>query len=279
MDGLFFQGLLLGMLAAVMMNVGKGVQKQHVQIFSKGRRMFRAENRRLLVGWMIGLLLTAGSTAPFSLGLKLSGSPSAIGSMTGVGLIGLTAYATLVIGERVDKADLLGIGLIVLGTSALSYLGVGDPAGRALDELRLAMGIGVLIVCAAAACVASRFWPRGHGVAFGLTAGVCIGTAIFVANAALVKAGGSLVGQLANPYPYVAVAFAIAATVVSQFGFLKGRALEVVPSVNSATILTPLLLEGMIYGHLPQPSHLVLIVVIVSGVFLLSVGAAARTAA
>jgi hypothetical protein len=85
-----------------------------------------------------------------------------------------------------------------------------------------------------------------------------------------------LSGQFLTPYPYVAIFFAATATAVTQIGFLRGRAVEVVPSVNAAIILSPLILEGIIYRQLPSGSILAFVAVVVAGVLLLSTGAAAR---
>jgi len=135
--------------------------------------------------------------------------------------------------------------------------------------------IVVLLALAACFCIVALFWQRIHGLAFGSTAGMCIGIAIFLGDAAILRAGGSFTGQFSNPYPYVALGFAASATVITQIGFVKSRAIEVVPAVNSATILTPLILEVAIYPVSPPASFLALIVLILTGVFLLSTGAAA----
>jgi len=279
MNAIFLLGIVLGMLAALMMNIGKGVQKQKVHVFRQGRGMFSGEYRRDLWIWLAGLAMTGGAMVPFSLGLKFSGSPSTISAMTGVGLIGLAVYAVRVIGEKIGPADAVGIGLVVVGTSTLGFLGAGcELQAREFTDLALAKTAGLLVLLAAGACTASLKWRRIHGVTFGLTAGMLIGVALFLADAALVRAGGSFFGQLSNPYPYAAVLLAILAVIITQIGFLRSRALEVVPAINSAVILTPLLLEGAIYGAFPEVIRLLLIVTIVAGVCLLSAGAAGRVA-
>jgi drug/metabolite transporter (DMT)-like permease len=263
-----------------MMNIGKGVQKQKVHVFRRGLRMFARPHRRDLGIWLLGLGITAGAAVPYSVGLKLSGSPSAVSAMTGVGLIGLTVYALAVIGERMGPLDVLGMLLVVAGTSTLAALGAGQGlAARAFEDRTLIPVVLALALPAAAACLLARRYRRVHGLAHGLAAGLCIGLAIFIADLGLVRTGGSLGGQLATPYPWVALVFAASATVVTQLGFLRGRALEVVPAVNAATVLTPLLLELVIYGAVPTASRVLVIALILAGVVLLSTGAAARVSA
>ena len=277
MNDLFILGLALGMLAALLMNVGKGVQKQFVHVFSHWREMFHPPYRGKLLLWILGFAMTASATIPFSLGLKLSQSPSAVSAMTGVGLIGLGLYAVYVIGERFGREDFLGIALVVVGTSLLAYLGGEHSESiRKFTTWRLVAAVVTLVVGGVLCCYVSRFWPKMHGLAYGSMAGMLIGLALFLADIALVEAGGDFVGQLSNPFPYIALVFAATATVVTQFGFLKSRAIEVVSAVNSATILTPLFLEVTVYGLYPVVVQVVLMLVIVSGVLLLSRGAAAR---
>ena len=276
----FIFGVLLGILAALLLNLGKGVQKLKVHVFLQGRRMFSKNNRVDLGIWILGLLMTAASAVPYSWGLMLSKSPSSVSAMTGVGLIGLSIFAVLVIGEKLRALDWAGILLVVIGTSVLAYLGAGKVAqAKQFLDRSLVVTVAVLVMAAAAACVVAFRLRKMHGMTFGLAAGLCIGLAIFIADAGLVRSGDSLSGQFLTPYPYVAIGFAITATVVTQIGFLRGRAVEVVPSVNAAIILTPLILEGVIYRQFPQLASLLLVAVIVAGVLFLSTGAVARASA
>ncbi|HUU03978.1 MAG TPA: hypothetical protein VM425_21255 [Myxococcota bacterium] len=280
MNHAFIIGVLFGILAALMLNIGKGIQKQKVHVFLKGRRMLAKGNRADLGIWILGLSLTAAAALPYSLGLVYSKSPSTISAMTGVGLIGLLAYALWVIGEKIRIQDGLGIGLVIIGTSLLAYSGAGDdhPA-RHFANISLAVTVGVMLVVAAGGCILAWRSRKLHGVTFGLSAGLCIGVAIFLADAGLVRSGGSLSGLLDTPYPLLALAFAVAAVISTQLGFLRGRALEVVPAVNAATILTPMVLEIVVYGVCPSVFKLVLIAVILAGVFLLSGGTLSKVGA
>ncbi len=277
MDDKFLIGLLLGIVAALLMNVGKGVQKQFVKVFTHGRNMFSNEHRKDLMFWGIGMGMVASATVPFSLGLKFSQSPSSVSAMTGIGLIGLGLYAVYVIGERFGRTDFIGICLVVIGTSLLAYLGGRDSTGeREFVLWLLVLSVAILVAVCVIACIVAKFYQSIHGLAYGGTAGTGIGLAIFLADIALVEADGSFAGQLSNPYPYVALVFAASATVVTQFGFLKSRAIEVVSAVNSATILTPLFLEVVIYGIFPTIGQFVLVSIIVTGVMFLSRGVASK---
>jgi drug/metabolite transporter (DMT)-like permease len=280
MNAEFIFGVLLGILAALLLNLGKGVQKLKVHVFLQGRKMFSKEHRADLGIWILGLLMTAASAVPYSIGLMLSKSPSSVSAMTGVGLIGLSIFAVLVIGEKLRTRDWAGILLVVIGTSVLAYLGAAKEAQvKQFLDRSLILTVSALVLAAAVACVTAFRLRKLHGMTFGLAAGLSIGLAIFIADAGLVRSGDSLSGQFLTPYPYVAIFFAITATAVTQIGFLRGRAVEVVPSVNAAIIMFPLILEGIIYRQLPPVAILAFVIVVVAGVLLLSTGAAAKVSA
>lgn len=277
MNTTFLLGAALGMLGALSINIGKGVQKMKVHVFKEGRAMLKPPHRRDLGIWLMGMGITATAAIPISLGMKLTESPSTIGAMTGVGLIGLVIFASRVVGEPISRRDMLGIVLVVLGTSVLGYLGGLDKqASRSFETWPMARSVAMPFVFGIGGCVVAKFWTRLHAVAWGCLAGICLGTSFFLADAALVEAGGDFVGQLRNPYPYIAFGFGIGATVTTQIGFLKGRALEVVPAVNSAAIATPILLEILLYARYPRPLAGIVLAMIITGVYLLSTGTAAK---
>jgi len=276
----FIYGIIFGMIAALLLNIGKGVQKQRVHIFLKGKKILALENRRDLIFWLCGLSMTASASIFYSIGLKLSKSPAVISSMTGIGLIGLFLFATFIIKEKVSKTDIIGILLVIISTSLLGYLGAGKlQINHKLQDILVIKTVIILVCMSVFSCLIALKIKKIHGITFGLNGGMYLGLGLFLADAALVKANGSILGQLTNPYPYFAFFFGMMATVCTQIGFLKSRALEVVPALNSSTILIPLLLEGIIYKVFPEAMSVILIMIIVIGVLLLSMGTASKISA
>lgn len=267
----------MGIIAALMLNIGKGVQKYKVHVFLQGRKMFSKAHRSDLGIWVIGLLLTALAGIPFSFGLKFTQSPSAISAMTGIGLVGLTIFAVKFIHEKLTTLDLIGVAIVVFGTSILAYLGSGkEKLLRVLEDHTLFFTIAPILGILFATCLAAIRFRRIHGISFGITAGFCLGLTLFFGDAALIRSDGSILKQFYNPYPYIAITFAIITTIITQLGFLRGRALEVVPALNSATIITPLVLEIIIYKIVPPVPIFAIIALLLLGVYILSIGAASR---
>lgn len=279
MNTTFILGVGFGALAALMINVGKGVQKQNVHVFLQGRKMFQKPHRKFLGGWLLGLCLTSAASVPFVLGLKFSESPSAISAMTGIGLIGLVVYAVLAIGEKMDLKDGVGIALVIVGTSAMGYLGaMEEQLDREFSDSTVLKVVLILVFFGFVACVQALLTKKLHGLSFGATAGMCLGLALFLGDAAIIRIDAGI-PVLGNPFIFLGIFFGIITTVITQIGFLGGRALEVVPAFNSASIITPLVLEGIIYQMIPQTAILVFIFVIFIGVIMLSVGTVARVSA
>jgi len=159
----------------------------------------------------------------------------------------------------------------------LSFLGAGhEVAERTFSPTTLWTTVAALLTAATAGCLLALKLRRIHGVTYGLAAGMLIGLAMFLMDVGVVKAGGSYGGALRTPLPWVALGSVTAALIVTQLGFFRGKALEVVPAVNSSTILLPLVLEMAIYGQMPSVASALPIAVIVVGVVLLSTGAAAK---
>jgi len=277
-SGTFLLGVLLGVVAALLLNVGKGVQKQQLALLLDGRGAFSRVHRRDLALWCAGVAMSMGSTVPYGFGLQLSRSPSSLSSVSGIGLVGLTVYAVKVIGERLSPRDLAGIGLVVVATSALGAVRAADPP-PAYDAAGAAFAQALLVVLlpVAAGCLLALLWRRLHGVAWGLAAGACIGLALFAFDVALSGGGSGLAGLVRTPWTWLALLFGLSATVVTQVGFARARALEVVPCVASATIVVPWVLEAVAYGSRPAGPVLALVAAIVAGVVCLGSGVAARS--
>ena len=280
LDPSFAAGALLGVLAALMINLGKGVQKQMLMVLLDGQGAFSKAHRRDLALWCVGLSLTAGGAVPYMVGMKLSRSPSVMASVSGIGLVALTIYAVRVIGERLGARDLLGIAVVIVSTTALGVLrAVDPPAAHDAASGSAPVAVVAVVLPMATLCLASRRWRALHGVAWGLASGACIGLSLFCFDAALSVGGGGVSSMARTPWTWLALLFGVGATVVTQVGFARARALVVVPCVSSATILVPWVLEAAAYGSVPPPSVLALVAAIVAGVVCLATGAAARVAA
>jgi drug/metabolite transporter (DMT)-like permease len=188
----------------------------------------------------------------------------------GIGLIALVIFAWLVLKEKIGPREITGCALVVVGTTVLAAFDVpmSDPEAFVLSKLLLY--IAVVLAVFGVLVVYTLTTKKLHGVIFGSLAGALIGIGMFIADIALVESGGSFLGQLKNPYPYVALFTGASALALTQVAFLRSRAVVVVPCINSFTILMPMLLEFLVYNiNLSVPQYLG-IIVLIPGVVVLS---------
>jgi len=263
-------GLLMGTLAALCLNLGKGIQKMKVKVLGQGRAMFSPEHRRDFRIWLFGALLTTSATGLFSVALKFTDKSSLVSALNGVGLLGLVFFAWLVLKEPMGIREWVGAGLVVIGTTVMGYMDQPLPQGQ---SYALASFLHILAILAAIflplALLALKK-VRLHGLVFGAIVGTLIGIAMILGDMALVKAQGSLLGQLQNPYPYAALFCGASALALTQFAFWRATALAVVPTINSFIILVPVLVEYFTFGTVLQPAQYLAVVLIVLGVILLT---------
>lgn len=270
MDDSLIIGIALAATASTLLNVGKGVQKLKVQVLKQGRKAFRPEHRRDLGIWFIGFLMTASASGPFSYALKLTDKAGIVSATAGLGLVGLVVFAALVLRERFGRREQLGAAAIVAGTVLVSYFNRPAPFDPDYPITRLFVLVGLLLGGLCLLCVLAYKTNRLYSLTFGATAGTFIAVSFVVADLALIASGNDFLGQLANPYPYVALVLGLFALVITQLAFFRGRAMVVVPTINSFMIAGPPLIEYAVRGTGLAAMQLVGLAVIVAGVIVLT---------
>ncbi len=263
-------GVALGITASIFMNVGKGVQKQKVEVLKKGRKMFTPPYRRDFRIWLIGVMMTTVAAGLYSAALKFTDKSSIVAALSGIGLVGLLIFAWLVLKESVGTRELFSSALIILGTGVISYF--DQPLSQA-QKYNLNNFIYVTLILLAIFTVlsfAGARLPRFYGFAFSLIAGSFIGLAMILADMALVKSGGNLFTQFLNPYVYFAMISGILALTITQVAFFKGTAVLVVPTINSFIILTPLVVEYFTFGTLLNLVQYLGVAIIIAGIIILT---------
>ncbi len=270
MDRTLIAGIAVAAAAATLLNVGKGVQKMKVQVLKKGRRAFEKENRRDLGIWVAGFLMTASASGLYSYALKLTDKAGIVSATSGLGIVGLVIFAALVLKERFGRREQLGTAAVVLGTVLVSAFNEPLPFDPDYPIGTLAVVAAVVMGAMAVACVVSWKANRLGSLVFGATAGSYIAIAMVFGDLALIEAGNDFIGQLSNPYPYIATGIGICALAITQLAFFRGRAMVVVPTINSFMIGGPPVIEYVVLGTALGPMQLVGMAVIVAGVVVLT---------
>lgn len=263
-------GLAVGMSASVLLSVGKGVQKMKVDVLKQGAKMFSPPHRRDLVIWLIGVVMTMSASVLYSVSLKFTDKSSIITSLSGIGLVGLLIFAWLALKEKVGFREIIGSVLIIIGTGLISYFNQTLASGQKYQLSKFVYVLLVLLGVFGALAVLGLKYKKLYGFAFGVIAGSMIGIAMILADMALVKSSGDLLGQFSNPYVYLAILSACGALAFTQVAFFKATAVVVVPTINSFTILTPLVMEYFTFGVLLNFSQYLGVSLVLAGIVILT---------
>lgn len=264
-------GMTLAIIASVLLNVGKGIQKWKVSVLKQGRRAFHSPWRRDLSIWLLGVGMTSSATVVFSFALKYTDKASTVSALNGVGLIGLVLFAAAVLKENVGWREGLGAVLVILGTFVV---GIYDtPASPSNFSSTGYWGtLGGLAALYLPGGVISWRTRRGHGLVFGSMAGALIGCAMVMGDVALVAAQGDVLGQLTQGYVYIALVMGTCALAVTNLAFWRSSAMVVVPTSNSFVILTPVLVQYFTFDTALEPMQMLGVGIIVLGVVRLTLG-------
>ena len=274
MDWKFILAVFVAFLGAASLNIGKGVQKMKVHVFAQKMGIFRPPHRRDFGIWLAGMGMTALDAPAVWLALQLISNPSITSSMMGLGLVALVLFAVKVIHEKLAPREIVGIAIIIVSTFLLLYFQESEEKVQQFSLGRLLLGLGALVAFHGLLAAFSLVTKKLHGFAFGSIAGSCNGlAAVLVKVAGIHAAGGGLGVQLSGPYLYIAMLSGIGATVFTQVGFWKDRALIVVPTMTSFWIMIPAVLEYFVFGFNLQPIQYVAVAMIISGVIVLCSGA------
>ena len=155
-------GLVLGIFGSMFLNVGKGVQKQKVQVLKQGRKMFSAAHRKDFLIWLLGILMTIAAAGFYSASLKFTDRSSLVSSLSGIGLVGLLLYAWLVLKESIGFREIFSSALIILGTGMVSYFNesLGHEQKHQLSHfIYVSLFLGAVFgVMAYAGAKVPKFW-------------------------------------------------------------------------------------------------------------------------
>jgi len=277
--------VLYGVLGAVAVSLGKGLQKYGVDSLATGMRAFARGNRWKLFVWCLG---TAGivSSAFFIFAACAHGPLTIVGALSGTGLVALVLFSTFVLKEPLGNSEKLGIAAIVVGTFIAGYFD-GDPrapslqltnfSGTVLDiGHTITLGLCLLGLCFGAAAWSWRRNFARFGLIFGSISGVCGGISVFFQKGAVLycQCGDvfdDIPAALRNPFFYLFALTGILDFLVTQYALSRAKAVTVVPCYQTFSMLVPM--AGGVFAchdalNVPQVAGIALLL---CGVVLLSV--------
>ncbi|HXE71406.1 MAG TPA: EamA family transporter [Candidatus Nitrosotenuis sp.] len=261
----FILSVLLALLGTSLFNVGMGMQKPGAPLLSRlGSALRQSQGRQLLALWVVGVVFTVVAVVLSYKALDY-GPASVVGAVNGFGLVALTLFSAVALKEKVGRAEIAGMLAIVAGVGTVGYFGAQAHEGPPRVDLHaLLLGSAALLGVPGVALALSGWRSiRPRGLALGALAGAFSGIGIVVMDVATT---GFYNWWLCF---FVWLTVSIASFVLTQVAYRFGRAIEVVPTFMSASIIAPVVLGPLGLGDVLTPMMGLGVVAILAGVVVL----------
>ncbi|MBZ0272627.1 EamA family transporter [bacterium] len=252
-----------GLSATVCLSLGRGLQKYGVESIAHPARIFREKGYRFrFLVWCAG---TAGMVASTFLTFTACayGPVTIVAALSGVGLVALAIFAAFVLREKIGRAEIQAIALILAGTLLAGYFerwprfksyGFTPDTAAAVWPAPVSSihlpNLVVFALVAASISIALVFWCvrhgyRGAGVILGGVAGIGGGMSVFFQKACMIRCTcddifADIPAALRNPFFYLFIATGLADFAIVQIALAKAKAVTVVPSYQALYIIIPI---------------------------------------
>lgn len=253
-------GITIGLVSYTSLYIGKGIQKFAIEGIKEKQSI---KNKHSGV-WIFGTVLTA--LPVFVQWAALVFAPvNLIAPLEGFGLLMLLIFSFFVLKEKINHIQAVGALCIIMGTVFVTLFAartVVQPVAE-FSIVPLIIIAGVLFTGEGAAILLSKKRDyRFGGPIIGFAAGTMMAFQTFTKRLSLLTDIRLLVTA-------AVFLFAVLTLVVTQFGFVKAKANEVVLAFTSASILVASLLGSVVLGESPAGIQYGGMAAIIIGVFLL----------
>lgn len=256
-------GISIGIIAYVMLNLGKGIQKMAIE----GYKIDKTIKSKSSGFWIFGTILT--SLYMFIQWIALFFAPiNMIAPLEGVGLIVLIIFSYFVLDEDITFTEILGIVLIIIGVilaTAFKTYGVVVNSGR-FEPILFIIILSALFLIEGVLIVFSIIQnDKGAGFILGTTAGTLMA---FQTVSKRITAIPNL--SLTIVFGILTLVFAVFTLLMTQLAFAKSKANRVVPCFTSASISLSILIGVITLQEQIIIIQIIGIVVVVVGVIVLT---------
>ncbi len=233
--------------------------------------------------WIFGLLLTivVGVIAFKVLSL---GNASTMGAFAGFGLVILTLFSFLVLREKILPRELIGIAIIMVGTSILGYFSHGSQKEHMTVDMHkmiifYACYVSFIVILLA---LMPKYLKSIAGVILGMIGGSMNSSGLLIQKIitpeimGIFKTSGALGAKLGHaalflvttPLALLMLGLAVGGIVVLQIAYKHGKAVQIVPARAAIYIAMPTI-GGMAFLGEPMPVIcIVSIVLVIVGVII-----------
>lgn len=258
-------GLSTGFIAYTILYLGKGIQKYAVEGFKdQGKVNVKDKNTGI---WIIGTILT--SIYMFIQWAALFLAPiNLIAPIEAIGLIVLVIFSFYILKEDISKLQIIGIGLIIIGTILITLFNVNSSEVGFNDfqiELFLIFSLTIIFIEFIAILISKLNNSKMTGLILGITAGT------FMAFQTVTKRITAIPNAILSlTFTIITFLFAILTLIMTQYAFTRAKANVVVPCFTSASIIIAVLISYITLNEIIVVSQIVGFVIIVFGIIFLT---------
>ncbi|MFX1419666.1 MAG: EamA family transporter [Promethearchaeota archaeon] len=253
------------------------MERQGIEIFSR-KKSFKEKGKKPLI-YIIGFTLNNTVFIWQIIGISFA-SAAVFSSVFGLGLILLMFYSHYILHEEIDKPELIGAILIIIGTTMVGFFYLTEPIITG-NVLYVNFFIMIVVIIILFSLLIGFSWKTRIAVAFifGAVAGTLGGTDNVLKRIGLSSnnffevLAGLLQLELTSFIFLFSFLSGISAMILTQIGFAKGAdASRLVPMYNSLYIAAPVLFELLIVeGATISIGIIISIIIIIVGVFLMNI--------
>lgn len=275
----FILSIIFGIAAYFCLNIGMGIQKWKSSVLKKWFGIFKSwgDIKKFLI-WIGGSLLTTVAMALMFQALAL-GETSIIAALAGLGVVFLSLFSYFILKEPISKVEIFGIIFIIIGTVIVGYFGSKEEKIFSVNKYSLIIYTIVLFIMFFILVLYSALNNyKFAGIAFGLFSGMLGGIGlIFQKIVASTPPGfdlsnfASVVTCFKSIYFVIWVILSLSSFVVIQIAYQHGKAVTIVPSFSSSTIIIPIVGTLFIFNEKVLIIQWFGIVLLIAGIFILSI--------
>jgi len=256
-------GISIGVIAYVLLNLGKGIQKMAIEGF-KAEKKIKGKNSGV---WIGGTILT--SLYMCIQWIALFFAPiNVIAPLEGLGLIVLIIFSYFVLNEDITKIEIFGIILIIFGVILATVFNPNPSNVQSGDFIffYFIIIVFVLLLFEGILIIISKISNyKAAGLILGSTAGTLMAFQTVSKRVTAI------------PDPYLQIIFsimtmimAVLTLIITQFAFSKSKANRVVPCFTSASISLSILIGVITLNELIILIQIIGIAILIFGVICLT---------
>ena len=260
-------------MASITMNLGKGIQKLKVHVWSPAKEVLSPAKRRDFLIWCAGMLMTTVAGLLFTQATRMTDKTSVVSSLNGVGLIALSIFSVIVLKERVGPREWSAVMMIICGTGMFQFFNKASEGGQHFDFNTLLFCLAGCVLVYAVLSVAANRMKKGIAFVYAAIAGTFLAFMVIFFDIAAVKGEGRpFLASILTSYWLLGFFMGNGAFLFTNMAFFHGAGIVIVPTVNSFMIVVPMILEIFIFKVMLLPVQYLGAGIIVLGVILLTTG-------